>query len=73
MPASARLTDFNVIADKVADTDGFDMWILGRATAYGDAAGGKRLEYTVGPNADGTIYSIYGGQEAAVLALEKGD
>jgi len=42
-------------------------------TAYGDEVGEKILEYTVGPYADSAIYSIYGNQEAAVLALKKGD
>jgi peptide/nickel transport system substrate-binding protein len=42
-------------------------------TAYGEPAGEKALEYTVGPYVDSTIYSIYGSQDAAVLALKKGD
>ena len=42
-------------------------------SAYGDEVGEKTLEYTVGPYADSSIYSIYGTQEAAVLALKKGD
>ncbi len=41
--------------------------------AYGEAAGDKALEYTVGPYAESTIYSIYGSQDATVLALKKGD
>ena len=41
--------------------------------AYGDAGGDKTLEYTVGPYAESTIYSIYGSQDATVLALKKGD
>lgn len=41
--------------------------------AYGDAEGDKSLEYTVGPFAESTIYSIYGSQDATVLALKKGD
>ena len=41
--------------------------------AYGDAGGDKSLEYTVGPYAESTIYSIYGSQDATVLALKKGD
>ena len=41
--------------------------------AYGDAGGDKSLEYTVGPFAESTIYSIYGSQDATVLALKKGD
>ena len=42
-------------------------------TAFGDPGGDKTLEYTVGPFADSVIYSIYGSQDATVLALKKGD
>ena len=42
-------------------------------SAYGTPEGEKTLEYTVGPSAASTIYSIYGSQDAAVLALKKGD
>ena len=42
-------------------------------TAYGEPAGDAVLEYVVGPYAESTIYSIYGSQDAAVLALKKGD
>ena len=41
--------------------------------AYGETGGEKALEYTVGPYAESTIYSIYGSQDATVLALKKGD
>ena len=41
--------------------------------AYGNTGGDKSLEYTVGPYADSAIYSIYGSQDATVLALKKGD
>lgn len=41
--------------------------------AYGDPEGDKVLDYTVGPFADSSIYSIFGNQETAVLALKKGD
>lgn len=41
--------------------------------AYGEAGGDKSLEYTVGPFSDSVIYSIYGSQDATVLALKKGD
>ena len=41
--------------------------------AYGDAGGDKSLEYTVGPYAESVIYSIYGSQDATVLAIKKGD
>ena len=42
-------------------------------SAYGDPSGETTLEYTVGPYADSSIYSIYGDQETAVLALKNGD
>ena len=41
--------------------------------AFGDPTGETTLEYTEGPNSESTIYSIYGSQDAAVLALKKGD
>ena len=42
-------------------------------SAFGEPGGEKRLEYTSGPHVSGTLYSIYGNQEAAVLALNKGE
>ena len=42
-------------------------------TYYGDAEGSKSLEYTVGPHIESEIFSIYGNQDAAILALTKGD
>ena len=42
-------------------------------TAYGDPSGEKSLEYTDGPFVNSTIYSIFGNQETAILALKKGD
>ena len=42
-------------------------------TAFGEPGGDKALEYTVGPYANSVIYSIYGSQDATVLALRKGD
>jgi ABC-type transport system substrate-binding protein len=42
-------------------------------SAYGEPTGNKVLEYTTGPYADSSIYSIYGSQDTAVLALKKGD
>ena len=42
-------------------------------TAFGEPTGDKSLEYTVGPYAESVIYSIYGSQDATVLALRKGD
>ena len=41
--------------------------------AYGEPAGDKTLEYNIGPSADSSIYSIYGSQDAAILALKIGD
>ncbi len=41
--------------------------------AYGEPSGETVLEYTEGPYSESTIYSIYGSQDAAVLALKKGD
>ena len=42
-------------------------------SAYGEPGGETTLEYTVGPYAASVIYSVYGSQDAAVLALRKGD
>lgn len=42
-------------------------------SAYGAPEGDTELEFTVGPFADSAIYSIYGSQDATVLALKKGD
>lgn len=44
-----------------------------RFSAYGAPEGDKELEFTVGPFAESAIYSIYGSQDATVLALKKGD
>ena len=43
------------------------------ATHFGEATGDKVLEYTVGPHMESEIFSIYGNQDAAILALTKGD
>ncbi len=40
---------------------------------YGDATGEKILDYTQGPNVENIILSIYGGQDAAFLALADGE
>ena len=46
----------------------------GHSVAYfGEASGEKVLEYTVGPHFESEIFSIYGNQDAAILALTKGD
>ncbi len=42
-------------------------------TYFGEAGGDKVLEYEVGPHVDTAIFSIYGNQDAAVLALTNGD
>ena len=42
-------------------------------TAFGAPTGDPSLEYLEGPYAESTIYSIYGSQDAAVLALKTGD
>ena len=43
------------------------------ATYFGEASGDKVLEYTVGPHVESELFSIYGNQDAAILALTKGD
>ena len=43
------------------------------STLYGEATGNKALEYEVGPHVDAEIFSIYGNQDAAILALTSGD
>ena len=43
------------------------------STLYGEATGNKSLEYEVGPHVDAEIFSIYGNQDAAILALTSGD
>ncbi len=43
------------------------------STYFGEAGGEKVLEYEVGPHVDSEIFSIYGNQDAAVLALTNGD
>ena len=42
-------------------------------SAFGEPSGEPILEYVEGPYSESTIYSIYGSQDAAVLALKKGD
>lgn len=43
------------------------------ATYFGEPSGDKLLEYTVGPHVESELFSIYGNQDAAILALTKGD
>jgi ABC-type transport system substrate-binding protein len=40
---------------------------------YGDATGDVQLTFTVGPFVDATVYSVYGSQDAALLALQAGE
>ena len=40
---------------------------------YGPAEGEIELEYVFGPHVDSVVYSIYGSQDAAILALQNGD
>ena len=42
-------------------------------SAFGDPSGEVALQTTEGPNASSAIYSVYGSQDATVLALKKGD
>ena len=42
-------------------------------TAFGEPDGDVALQTTEGPNASSAIYSVYGSQDATILALRKGD
>ncbi|MBI2164901.1 MAG: ABC transporter substrate-binding protein [Chloroflexi bacterium] len=44
-----------------------------RTQAYGEPTGDVALQLTRGPYVDSTIFSVYGTQDAAVLALQKGE
>jgi ABC-type transport system substrate-binding protein len=46
---------------------------LSEFTLYGDAASDVEVEYTIGPNVDAAVYTIYGSQDAALLALRAGE
>jgi ABC-type transport system substrate-binding protein len=39
----------------------------------GEPEGDVETEYTIGPNVDAVIYTIYGSQDAALLAMENGE
>ncbi len=41
--------------------------------AYGDCKGDKTLDFTVGPYVTSALFNLYGSQDAAVLALQKGE
>jgi len=56
--------------------DGTWMMTLADGTSYqlyGDAAGEMTLDYEQGPHAPNVIFSIYGSQDAAFLALADGE
>ncbi|MGH2544605.1 MAG: ABC transporter substrate-binding protein, partial [Ardenticatenaceae bacterium] len=40
---------------------------------YGEPVGEKSLEFEYGPHVDSTVFSIYSDQDAAILALTKGE
>ena len=40
---------------------------------YGECSGSAKLEYSKGPNVENVVFTIYGTQEAAVLALSNGE
>ncbi len=42
-------------------------------TYFGEPGGDIALQYTVGPHVDSTLFSIYGNQDTAILALTNGD
>jgi ABC-type transport system substrate-binding protein len=63
-------------AEIVEYDDGTWMMIMPDGTEYqlyGDAAGEETLRYTSGPHAPNIIFSIYGSQDAAFLALADGE
>jgi ABC-type transport system substrate-binding protein len=63
-------------AEIVEYDDGTWMLIHPNGTTYqlyGDAAGEETLRYTSGPYAPNIIFSIYGSQDAAFLALADGE
>ena len=41
--------------------------------AYGDCSGDTVLDYTIGPYVPSVLFNLYGTQDAAVLALQKGE
>lgn len=42
-------------------------------TYYGEPSGAPLIEYRIGPNVEKVVYSIYGSQDAAILALRNGE
>lgn len=40
---------------------------------FGEAEGDPEIEYTVGPFVDSVVYSVYGSQDAAILAMKNGE
>ena len=65
--SGTTVTQFDNGAYAESQPDGYSF------SAYGDLTGEVSLEYSIGPYADSSIYSIYGSQDAAVLALKIGD
>jgi ABC-type transport system substrate-binding protein len=63
-------------AEFVEYDDGTWVMIMPDGTEYqlyGDAAGAETVRYTSGPHAPNIIFSIYGSQDAAFLALADGE
>jgi peptide/nickel transport system substrate-binding protein len=50
-----------------ATVDTFDYML------YGQANGNETASWEIGPNVDSVVYTVYGSQEAAMLALQNGD
>jgi len=51
-----------------------EAYVSGDTVQYYGAGGGDvDIEYTVGPNVGAAVYSIYGSQDAAILALRDGE
>jgi ABC-type transport system substrate-binding protein len=69
-------TDFAFTGTKVTEysNGGYqEVDSAGKEYKTGDASGDVTLDLTVGPYVPNVIYNVYGDQNAAVLALEKGD
>ena len=41
--------------------------------SVGEPEGDVETTYTVGPNVDSVVYTIYGSQDAAILAMKNGE
>lgn len=69
-PANANYYDSGKVVKQYAngayeESDGMVL--------YGEASGDVALEVQVGPFVDAALYSIYGSQDAAILALQNGE